>query len=188
MHFMIDETLQCRVWGETRTKSEERVRVTSQTTLVVENVRRYFTPQKLKGHTHGGVKVMKRTAEATGLSLTNMKRVHSEYLAQDGEFFSPVKRYMVSRIRVNRLLWSSGHQEGCVRVYAGKEYPTLSAILKKAREDILFPGGRFCMWRVLRVGQKTIHFWTTIRNSTMTQVYLQQICKIRHDNKYIIIY
>lgn len=123
MHFMIDETLQCRVWGETRTKSEERVRVTSQTTLVVENVRRYFTPQKLKGHTHGGVKVMKRTADAMGLSLTNMKRVHSEYLAQDGEFFSPMKRYMVSRIRVNRLLWSSGHQEGCVRVLRREGIP-----------------------------------------------------------------
>ena len=34
--------------------------------------------------------------------------------------------------------------------YEKKEYPTLSCILMKVKEDSSFPGGRFCLWRILK--------------------------------------
>ena len=76
------------------------VRIRSQTKLVVENVRRYFDALKSKGHNHG-VNVLGRTAEATGLSKASVKRIHQEYIGQDSKFLTPVKRYAVSRVRVN---------------------------------------------------------------------------------------
>ena len=34
--------------------------------------------------------------------------------------------------------------------YLGKEYPTLSKVLGKVKEACSFPGGKFCLWRILR--------------------------------------
>ena len=34
--------------------------------------------------------------------------------------------------------------------YCRKEYPTLCSVLEKIKEEIGFPGGRFCLWRALK--------------------------------------
>ena len=34
--------------------------------------------------------------------------------------------------------------------YLRKEYPTLSKVLGKVKEACSFPGGKFCLWRILR--------------------------------------
>ncbi len=61
------------------------VRVTSQTKIVVENVRRYFDSLKRKGH-YNGLNVVQKTVQATGLSEASVKRIHSEYIDQDCKF------------------------------------------------------------------------------------------------------
>ena len=34
--------------------------------------------------------------------------------------------------------------------YIKRKYPTIAAVHEKAREECGFPGGRFCLWRVLK--------------------------------------
>ena len=35
-------------------------------------------------------------------------------------------------------------------LYLRKEYPTLSKVSGKVKEACSFPGGKFCLWRILR--------------------------------------
>ena len=62
-----------------------------------------------------------------------------------------MKRYAASRIKVNP---NSFDREVIQRVvhefYTRKKYPTLSGVLEEVKEQCGFPGGRFCMWRVLQ--------------------------------------
>ena len=55
----------------------------------------------MKGSFIKRLSVAKRTAEVTGLSLRTINQIHQEYASIDGQFPMPVKRYGVSRIRIN---------------------------------------------------------------------------------------
>ncbi len=89
--------------------------------------------------------VMERTAAATGVSVITIKRIVC------GQFLTPARRYAASRIRVNPDSFDQGVIRRVVHsFYERKEYPTVSGVLEKIKEQCGFPGGRFCMWRVLR--------------------------------------
>ena len=70
-------------------------RISSQSKYIVKNVRTFYE-KKLKGSFIKRLSVLKRTAEATGLSLRNINQIHQEYISHDGQFLMPVKRYGVS--------------------------------------------------------------------------------------------
>ena len=72
-------------------------------------------------------------------------------MARDSQLLTPVKRYTVSRIRVNPDAFDREVIRRIVHsFYASKEYPTIEAVLAKLKEQCGFAGGRYCMWRVLR--------------------------------------
>ena len=64
---------------------------------------------------------------------------------------TPVKRYTTPRVDVNpdpfnkevirRIVHSS---------YTQRQYPTLTTILAKLKENGVFRGDRFCLWKVLQ--------------------------------------
>ena len=105
----------------------------------------------MKGSFIKRLSVVKRTTEATGLSLITINQIHQEYVSHDGQFMMPVKKYGVSRIRINPNLFDREIIRGIIHnVYYRKEYPTLCSVLEKTKEEFGFPGGRFCLWRVLK--------------------------------------
>ena len=170
------------------------VRLQSQTKKVVENVRKFFEKEKVCRATINRMAVVKRTAEATGLSEKTIRTIHKEFIAYDGQLLTPVKRYMVSRIRVNPDAFDREAIRRLVHgFYTRREYPTLDGVLKKAREECGFPGGRFCLWRLLgqlgftykkRDNKKYIYEQTNILEQRHT--YLQTIHKLRQDNTTLI--
>ena len=114
---------------------------------MVENVRKFFEKEKVCRATINRMAVVKRTAEATGLSEKTIRTIHEEFIACDGQLFTPVKRYMASHIRVNPDAFDREAIRQLVHgFYTRREYPTLDGVLKKAREECGFPGGRFCLW------------------------------------------
>ena len=97
------------------------------------------------------MQVVERTAEATGISVRSVLNIHSEFIDCEGKLFTPVKRYAMSRVRVNPDSFDREVIPRAVHAfYEKKEYPTLSCILLKVKEDCAFPGGRFCLWRILK--------------------------------------
>ena len=95
--------------------------------------------------------VVKRTADATGLSEKTIQTIHKKFIACDGQFLTPVKRYMACRIRQNPDAFNREAIRRLVhRFYTRRECPILDVVLKKTREECGFPGGRFCLWRLLR--------------------------------------
>ena len=77
--------------------------------------------------------------------------------------------------------------------YIRREYPTIAAVLEKAKEECGFPGGRFCLWRVLkemgftykkRDNKKYIYEQTNILEQRHT--YLQTIRKLRQEHKNLV--
>ncbi len=171
------------------------VRLNSQAKRIVENVRDFFESEKKKGHSKS-LKIIPRTAEATGISEMSVKRIHKEYLAQDCKFLTPVKRYSVSRIRVNPDSFDRAAVKRIVHgFYHRREYPTISGVLEKAKSELAFRGGRFCMWRLLKeVGfcykQRDRRHYVLEQQHIIAQrhKYLQEIRKLRRDNHYNIIY
>lgn len=61
----------------------------SQAKYIIENVRKFFEREKSNGSK--GMAVVKRTADATGLSVATIKRVHAEFLSRDQQFLTPIK-------------------------------------------------------------------------------------------------
>ena len=124
------------------------VRLTSQSKYIVENVRQLFEKD---GMSLKRSCVVERTSAATGVSVRSVKYIHKELTSQDGTLLTPLKRYSASRVRINP---DELDREIIRRVvhdfYVRKEYPTLSAVLEKVKEECVFPGGRYCLWRVLR--------------------------------------
>ena len=117
----------------------------------MENVRKFFEKEKACRSTINCMAVVKRTAEATGLSEKTVRNIHKESVASDGQLLTPVKRYTVSRIRVNPDSFDREAIRQLVHAfYTRREYPTLDVVLEKAREMCNFPGGRFCLWRLLQ--------------------------------------
>ena len=64
------------------------VRLTSQSKTIVDRVRQYFEGEKQKGR---HINVLKKTAEATGVSVAMVKRIYSEQRMNDGTFLTPVR-------------------------------------------------------------------------------------------------
>ena len=139
-----------QVLHKVATKPGRGVRLSSQTKQVVENVR-FFEKEKECRSTINRQAVVKRTAEATGISERSVRDIHKADLACDSHLLTPVKRYSVSRIRINPdsfdrevIRWSV-HS-----FYSRKEYPIILGVLEKAKAQCGFPGGRYCTWRVLQ--------------------------------------
>ena len=77
--------------------------------------------------------------------------------------------------------------------YTRREYPTLDAMLEKAKEASNFPGGRFCLWQLLqqmgfkykkRDNKKYIYLQKDILEQRHT--YLQTIHKLQQENANLI--
>ena len=75
-------------------------RLPSQAKHIIENVRQFFENEKLKGSCLKRMSVVERTAAATGTSVRTVHRIHEEII-REGQLLTPVKRYAVSRIRIN---------------------------------------------------------------------------------------
>ena len=101
-----------------------------------------------------------------------------------------MKRYSVSRIRVNP---DSFDREviRCIvhEFYTRREYPTIVGVLEKVKVQCGFPGGRYCMWRVLqemgftykkRDNKKYVYEQPNILEQRHT--YLRSIRKLRQQN------
>ena len=109
----------------------------------MENVQAYFEEKACKS-TINRMAVAKNTAEATGLSEITVCDIHKEHVAHDGQFLTPVKRYTASRIRINPDTFDRKAIRRLVHAfYIRRKYPTIAAMLEKAREECCFPGSRF---------------------------------------------
>ena len=142
----------------------------------MENVRAFFEKEKACKSTINRMAVMKRTAEATGLSERTIHDIHKKHVARDGQLLTPVKRYTTSRIRINPDTFDREAIRRLVHVivhafYIRREYPTIAAVLEKAKEECGFPGGRFCLWRVLKEMGFTYKKETTKNTYTNRQTY-----------------
>ena len=128
--------------------------------------------------------------------MATVKRIYSEQRIHDGKFLTPVRIYSASRVRVNPDAFNQAVIRRAVHsFYESKEYPTISGILEKVKEQCGFPGGRFCMWRVLReLGfsykkRDNKHYIYEQRNILeQRHTYLQTIRKVRRDNTHDLIY
>lgn len=72
------------------------VRLTSQSGQIVENVRQFFEEEKACKSTINRMAIVKRTADATRMSVRAVRRIHKDYLARHSQLLTPVKRYAVS--------------------------------------------------------------------------------------------
>ena len=179
-----------QVLHKVATKPGRGVRLTSQTKQIVENVRSFFEKEKACKSTINRMAVVKRTSEATGISERSIRDIHKEHVSRDSQLLTPIKRYSVSRIRVNP---DSFDREVIRRVvhefYTRKEYPTIVGVLEKVKVQCGFPGGRYCMWRVLqqmgftykkRDNKKYVYEQPNILEQRHT--YLRSIRKLRQQN------
>ena len=116
--------------------------------------------------------VAKRMAEATGLSERTVRDIHKEHVACDGQLLTPVKRYTASQVRINLDTFDREAIRPLVYAfYIRRKYPTIAAVLEKAREECGFPGGRFCLCRVLKgIGftYKGGRCWVEVMTLTIT--------------------
>ena len=171
-------------------KTAKGRRISSQSKYIVENVRAFFEKETLKGSFIKRLSVVKRTTEATGLSLRTINRIHQEYISHDGQFMMPVKRYGVSRIRINPNSFDREIIRRIIHnVYCRKEYLTLCSVLEKIKEEFGFSGGRFCLWIVLKemgysYKKKDNKQFLYEQRSILEQrdTYLQQIRQLRQQN------
>ena len=61
----------------------------------------FFLKEKSKGYMNKRMNVIDRLSEATGISQRCLRNIHTEFLANDGKFLSPINRYTASRVRIN---------------------------------------------------------------------------------------
>ena len=101
-------------------------RLTSQSKTIVSRVRHYFEREKQKG-TH--MNVLKKTSAATEVSLTAIKRICSEQMNNDGQFFTPLRQYAASHIRMLSIRVSSA--ELFIPVMRGKNTRLSLVFLKR---------------------------------------------------------
>ena len=69
--------------------------------------------------------------------------------------------------------------------YQRKEYPTLSVVLEKVKEQCGFPGGRFCMWHDL---PELGFSYKKQDGKQYNYTYLQTVRKLRQENTHDLIY
>ena len=88
-------------------------------------------------------------SEATGISQRCLENIHTEFLANDAKFLSPINRYTTSRVRINM---DSFNREAIRRVVHDfcikKKYPTLSAdlVMESLMEASSVCGNFFEAW------------------------------------------
>ena len=154
----------------------------------------FFEKEKSKGYMKKQMNVIDRLSEATGISQRCLRNIHTEFLANDGKFLSPINRYTASRVRINT---DSFDREAIGRVvhdlYIKKDYPTLSAVLEKVRTDGVFHGGWFCLWKLFQSmgfsykkadNKQFLYEQHDIIEQQHT--YLQAIRKLQQQNKTIV--
>ena len=149
------------------------MRLVSQSKYIVENVRQFFEKERSVDMCLKRSCVVERTAAATGISVRSVRNIHNEFLSQDGKLLTPRKRYSTSRIRIN----PDGFDREIIRraFYARKEYPTLSAVLEKVKEECSFPGGRYCLWRVLN------EMGFNYKKKTASNLYMREVTYLNRD-------
>ncbi len=152
------EAKRYEVRGNTQTGKRGGERCEGLIPRIVENVRDFFRTRRRK--VIASLQIVPRTAEATGVSEMSVKWIHKEYLTQDCIFLTPVKRYSISRIRVDP---DSFDRVAVKRIFHGfyhrREYPTISGVLEKAKNELAFCGDRLCMCRLLKeVGDSRHHY------------------------------
>ena len=118
-----------------RTPGRKGVRLRSQSKQIVENVRAFFEKEKACKSTINRKAVVKRTAEATGLSERTNRDIHKEHVARDGQLLTPVKRYTTSRIRINpKLLTGKPSVDSCMlSTSEGNTPPSLQCLRRPKR-------------------------------------------------------
>ena len=67
--------------GKVAKKPSKGRRLPSQAKYIIENVRKFFETKSSKD-----IAVIRKTAKATGLSVSTIKRIHSEFLMQRPPF------------------------------------------------------------------------------------------------------
>ena len=98
---------------------------------IVMNVRAFFEKEKAQGKSIMRERVIDRTASATGIGKTTIKRISKEFRSE-GEFETPTKRYKRSRVRINLDDFSTDIIRREIHAaYTRKEYPTLDSLQKK---------------------------------------------------------
>ena len=169
-------------------------RLPSQAKHIIHNVREFFEREKSKGSCIKRLSVVDRTAEATGISARTTNRIHQEFISREGQLLTPVKRYGVSRIRINPDSFDrQAIRQVIHRFYIKKEYPTLAGVLDVVKDQCDFTGGRFCLWRLLREmgfsykkrdSKQYLYEQRNILEQRHT--YLRQIRKLRQQNANLI--
>ncbi len=159
-------------------------------------MRLFFDKESRYGYSINTRNLAVRTAKATSVSRRSVHRVQKEHLACDGEILTPIMRYTMSRIRLNPDSFDCDVIRKIVHsFYERKEYPTLCKLLDVVKSSINFPGGRFCLWRVLhslgfgykkRDDKQFIYEQRNILEKGHAN--LQQIQTLRKENKYQLIY
>ena len=123
------------------------VRLTLQSKYIVESVRNFFEKE---WSARMSSRVIERSAVATGVSVRSVRKIHKEFISRDGEILTPLRRYAASQVRVN----ANSFDQEVIRhfvhsFYEQKVYPTLYAVLEKVKDECSFPGGRYCLWKLL---------------------------------------
>ena len=132
-------------------KPGKGVRLTSQTKYVIEKVRQFFEKEKRKESSIMRERFIEGTAEAIGLSIRSVFNIHNRYIPWEGKLLTPVKRYTTSRVYLNpdpfnkEVIQCTVHSS-----YTQRQNSTLTTILAKLKEDGVFRGDRFCLWKVLQ--------------------------------------
>ena len=112
----------------------------------------YFQKETEKNKYRGALKLMSRTAEATGYSNRTVRRIVTEKTELEGAAFTSLpKRYRRERKRIDpdqfdtEALRRSVHE-----FYREKKYPTLDMLLVAVREKGILSGERTTLWKILR--------------------------------------
>ena len=71
-------------------KPGKRAKLISQTKYVIKKVKQYFEKEERKGSSIKRERIIERTAEATGVSVS-VRNIHNEYISRDGKLLTPVK-------------------------------------------------------------------------------------------------
>ena len=127
-------------------------RVNSTAKTIICNVYSYFERQSEKSKGRGPPKITSKTAEATGYSLSTVRRVVAEKKSREGAaFVSPAKRYKQERSRIVVDDFDIEAIRRTVReFYLNKKYPTLDSLLAAVKEKGVFDGERVTLWKLLR--------------------------------------
>ena len=122
-----------------RTPGRKGIRIRSQTRQILEHVqaslrRRRHASQPSTGWQSWSVWLRQQD------SWENRPWHPQEHVARDGQLLTPVKSYTASWLQINPDTFDK--EAMCRLVHA---FYIRSAVVKKAREECGFPGGRFCL-------------------------------------------